>query len=73
MVVTTVLYVMVAIAVSSLAPPTELAASDAPLATAVENVWPRAGDVLSAIALFAAANTVLITLIASSRLAFSMA
>jgi basic amino acid/polyamine antiporter, APA family len=71
--VTTALYVMVAVAVASLASSSELAASEAPLATAIENVWPRAGNVLSAIALFATANTVLITLIASSRLAFSLA
>jgi basic amino acid/polyamine antiporter, APA family len=73
MVVTTALYVMVAIAVVGISPPTELAASEAPLATAIENVWPQAGNLLSGIALFATANTVLITLIASSRLAFSMA
>lgn len=70
--VTTALYVMVAVAVVSMAPTAELAASDAPLATAIEKVWPRAGNLLSAIALFATANTVLITLIATSRVAFSM-
>ena len=70
--VTTALYVMVAIAVLCLASPSELAASEAPLAIAIENVWPGAGRLLSAIALFATANTVLITLIASSRLAFSL-
>jgi basic amino acid/polyamine antiporter, APA family len=72
MAVTTALYVMVAIAVLWLASPSELAASEAPLAIAIENVWPRAGNILSAIALFATANTVLITLIATSRLAFSL-
>jgi len=70
--ITTALYVMVAVAVVSMASPVELAASDAPLATAIEKVWPRAGNLLSAIALFATANTVLITLIATSRVAFSM-
>ncbi len=73
MAVTTILYVAVAIAVVSLAAPAELAASEAPLATAIHKAWPAAGNVLSAIALFATANTVLITLIATSRLAFSMA
>ena len=72
MAVTTALYVMVAIAVLWLASPSELAASEAPLAIAIENVWPGAGIILSAIALFATANTVLITLIATSRLAFSL-
>ncbi|HXF88682.1 MAG TPA: APC family permease [Xanthobacteraceae bacterium] len=71
--VTTALYVLVALAVVHMATPAELAASEAPLATAMERVWPSAGGMLSAIALFATANTVLITLIAGSRLAFSMA
>ncbi len=47
-------------------------ASEAPLAVAIERVWPQAGNLLSAIALFATANTVLITLVATSRLTFSM-
>jgi APA family basic amino acid/polyamine antiporter len=69
---TTALYVMVAVALVSISPPAELAASEAPLTTAIKNVWPQAGNLLSGIALFATANTVLITLIATSRLAFSM-
>ena len=71
--ITTLLYILVSLAAVALVPSAELAASQAPLATAVEKVWPGAGGFLSAIALFATANTVLITLIASSRLAFSMA
>jgi APA family basic amino acid/polyamine antiporter len=71
--ITTFLYVLVSLAVVNLAPPAVLAASEAPLATALETVWPRAGVFLSAIALFATANTVLISLIATSRLAFAMA
>ena len=70
---TTALYVAVSFAVLALASPSELAASDAPLATAIEKTWPRAAGLLSAIALFATANTVLITVIATSRVAFSMA
>lgn len=73
MAVTTLLYVLVAWAVVRMASPATLAASEAPLAAAIDNVWPNAGKLLSAIALFATANTVLITLIAASRLAFSMA
>ena len=69
---TTVLYVLVALSVVALVPAAQLAGSEAPLATAVQSVSPRAAALLSAIALFATANTVLITLIASSRLAFSM-
>jgi APA family basic amino acid/polyamine antiporter len=70
--VTTALYVMVALAVIALASPAELMVSDAPLALAIEKVWPGAGNLISAIALFATANTVLITMIAASRLSFSM-
>jgi len=70
--ITTLLYVLVSLAVITLATPAELAASQAPLALAVQKVWPSAGNLLSAIALFATANTVLITLVATSRLAFSM-
>jgi len=65
--ITTLLYVAVSFAVLSLAPPAELAASDAPLAAAVQKAWPGASNMLSAIALFATANTVLITVIATSR------
>lgn len=71
--ITTLLYVFVALAAVALVSPSELAASHAPLALAVERVWVGAGGLLSAIALFATTNTVLITLIAISRLAFSMA
>jgi amino acid transporter len=71
--ITTLLYVLVALAVVHMASPAELATSQAPLTTAIHNVWPRAGNILGAIALFATANTVLITMIATSRLAFSMA
>lgn len=70
--ITTLLYVLVSLAVVALATPAELATSQAPLALAIQKVWPGAGSLLSAIALFATANTVLITLIATSRLAFSM-
>ena len=70
--ITTVLYVTVALAAVALVSPAELANSGAPLATALQRAWPQATWVLSAIALFATANTVLITLIATSRLAFSM-
>ena len=63
---------LVALAVIVLATPSELASSEAPLALAIQKAWPRATNVLSAIAIFATANTVLISLIGSSRLAFSM-
>ena len=72
MAITTVLYVLVALAIVHMAR-TELASSGAPLATAMSSVWPRLVNVLSGVALFATANTVLITVIAASRLTFSMA
>lgn len=72
-VITTLLYVAVAIAVVSTASPAELAASEAPLTLAIQSVWPQAGNLLNAIALFATANTVLIGMIVVSRLAFAMA
>jgi APA family basic amino acid/polyamine antiporter len=71
--ITTALYILVAFAIVKLASPAELAASEAPLAAAIRSVWPGSGNVLGAIALFATANTVLFTLISTSRLAFSMA
>jgi amino acid transporter len=70
--ITTTLYVAVGFAVLSLATPAELAGSEAPLAAAVQRAWPGGANVLSAIALFATANTVLITVIATSRVVFSM-
>jgi amino acid transporter len=69
---TTALYILVGVAVLRLAPPEQLAGSDAPLATALHNAWPGGTAWLAAIALFATANTVLITLIATARAAFSM-
>lgn len=70
---TTLLYVLVALAVVALVPPEELANSDSPLATALAGTSPAFVDLLGAIALFATANTVLITLIASSRMVLAMA
>ncbi len=70
--ITTVLYIFVSLAVIGLATPDELANSSAPLASAIENVWRGGGRVLGAIALFSTANTVLISLVAGSRLAYSM-
>ena len=70
--VTAVLYVLVSLAVVVLVAPAELARSDAPLALAMESVWRGSGPTLSAIAILSTANTVLISLIAGSRLVYSM-
>ncbi|MGB9117641.1 APC family permease [Bradyrhizobium sp.] len=70
--ITTALYILVSLAVMCLATPDELASSDAPLASAIENVWRGGGRMLGAIAIISTANTVLISLVAGSRLAYSM-
>jgi amino acid transporter len=70
--VTAALYILVSLAVVVLAPPGELARSDAPLALAIEKVWRGSGAALSGIAIFSTANTVLISLVAGSRLVYSM-
>lgn len=71
--VSTVLYVLVALAVVALRSPNELAQSDRPLAFALAAQWPQLAGVLGGIALFATANTALIALVAASRMTFGMA
>lgn len=70
---TTLLYVAVALAVTGLARPADFATADAPLVAAVEPHAPRIAVALGGVALFATANTALITLLATSRLVFAMA
>ena len=72
-VVSTVLYILVALSATTLVAPEDLAASASPLADAASSVSVRLGGVLSAVALFATANTGLIALVATSRLIFGMA
>lgn len=73
-VITTILYVAVALAALRLADPDTLARSSAPLATALATVWGETGRrLLSAIALFSTANTVLLLLVAGTRLLYGMA
>ena len=73
-IVTTILYILVArMAVSSLAWD-QLAATDAPLADMVEAVSSdRLADVISAIALFATFNTVLLLITAGTRISYGVA
>jgi amino acid transporter len=71
--ITTVLYVLVGLTVVALAPAEDLAASSSPMVTALGLGRPHAGRLLGAIALFATANTALITLIVTSRMLFGMA
>lgn len=73
-VVTAILYVGVALATLALSSPEALAASSAPLADALAVAWGERGrQILSAIALFATANTVLLLLIAGTRMLYGMA
>jgi APA family basic amino acid/polyamine antiporter len=72
-IITTLIYIAVALAAVSLADWHELSLSTAPLAFAVSKVLGEgAFTLLSAVALFATANTVLILLIVCSRMAYGM-
>jgi len=74
LIISTILYVMVALSVVSIIPYDQLALSTSPLAdVALKAQGPQAYSILSIIALFATANTVLIILIATSRIAYGMA
>lgn len=72
-IVTSIIYVLVGVAVVSLVDWQDLAASKAPLAFAVSSVLgEQAFTIMSIIALFATANTVLIALIVVSRHMYGM-
>lgn len=76
-IITTVLYCLTAISVvsiGSILPPSTIATSPEPLSIVTEAVLgPIGGIVMSLIALFATANTVLIMLIVTSRMMYGMA
>jgi APA family basic amino acid/polyamine antiporter len=70
---TTIIYVCIGVSSVSLAGYEQLAKSSAPLAFAVSQVFgPNAFVLMSAIALFATANTVLILLVVESRMMYGM-
>jgi len=72
--ITTVLYISVAIAAVSVLGASALAASEAPLAdVAREVLGDRASEVVAVIALFSTANTMLLMLVAASRMIYGMA
>lgn len=72
--ITTVLYLLVAVAAVSVVGWERLSASDAPLAEVVADaVGDRASDAVAVVALFSTANTVLLMLVAGSRLVYGMA
>jgi len=72
--VTTALYIMVAIAAVSVLGARALASSDAPLADVAKDVLgDRASEAVAIIALFSTANTMLLMLVAASRMIYGMA
>ena len=72
--VTTVLYVLVAIAAVSIVGWERLGSSDSPLADVVAvGIGPRASVAMAVIALFSTANTVLVMLLSAARLTWGMA
>jgi basic amino acid/polyamine antiporter, APA family len=71
--ITTLLYVLVAVASVALVEPARLAQSRSPLADAMGIGAPPLAGAVGGVALFATANTALITITATSRLLFGMA
>ncbi|MFX0040187.1 MAG: APC family permease [Promethearchaeota archaeon] len=73
-IITTILYCFVSISIVSILDYSTIAASEAPLKEVAETILgPFGGILLSLIALFATANTVLIMLIVTSRMMYGMA
>lgn len=72
-IISTILYVLVALSSVSILNWQDLASSKAPLSTVASKVVPQSPLVIAIIALFATANTVLITLIVASRLIYGLA
>jgi APA family basic amino acid/polyamine antiporter len=72
--ITTVLYILVAISALAVLGAEALAASEAPLADVARDVLgDRASDAVAIIALFSTANTMLLLLVAASRMIYGMA
>lgn len=71
--ISTILYILVALSALGLLPIDELFRSSAPLSDAVRPMSKKAAGALAGIALFATANTVLISLVTVSRILFGMA
>jgi len=71
-IITTIIYIAVSISAVSILPWQQLGASSAPLADVASKAMPGSAGLLSAIALFATANTVLFLLVAGSRILYGM-
>ena len=72
LVISTLLYILVSLSAISIIGAEALAVSDAPLTAVVAAVIPQAGLLMSIIALFATANTVLVILIVASRMIYGL-
>lgn len=71
--ITTILYIGVAVASITIASPPELYASSEPAALVAEKINPNLKLILSIIALFSTGNTILLILISSSRMLYGLA
>jgi basic amino acid/polyamine antiporter, APA family len=71
--ITTIIYMLVGLSSVGILGWEALGASDAPLADVADAALPGSGGILSIIALFATANTVLLLLLAASRITYGMA
>ena len=72
-IVTTGIYILIALSAAALVGWEKLSSTEAPLALATEQAFGRTGaTLLSAIALFATSNTVLMLLVAGSRIMFGL-
>ncbi len=72
-IITSIIYILVAISVIAILPSDELAKSSSPLVAVADTVGSTAGKFIGIAALFATASTALITLISISRMLFGMA
>ncbi len=72
LVISTVLYILVAVSAVSIVGWENLSTSKAPLTEVVARVYPNAAIIMSIIALFATSNTVLVILIVASRLLYGL-
>jgi APA family basic amino acid/polyamine antiporter len=73
LIIASVLYVLVALAALALLSPTELSQSEAPLSAAVRGKAKWMAGALGGVALFATANTALVSILGASRVLFGIA
>ncbi len=72
-IITSIIYILVAMSVIAILPAEELAKSDSPLVAVANTVGSSTGKMIGIAALFATASTALISLISISRMLFGMA